>query len=81
MTKTNKEIYAETYAQAFQDSYPNLPVEKTNDLIAKAVSVATQNIRSVDIGGAAFKLTSKRLGIKHTYTAIAEYLNKESTEA
>ena len=72
--KTNKEIYAETYTQAFADIYTQWPVEKHKDLVAKALTVALPNIRAVDISGPAFKLTSKRLGIKHNYTAIAEYL-------
>lgn len=72
--KTNKQKYSETYIQAFKDSYPMLPVERANDLIAKALDTALKNIKSVQIDGAAFKLTSKRLGIKHTYTAIQEYL-------
>ncbi len=72
---TNKETYAAAYAQAFQDSYPMLDVDKSKPLIEKALSAALSNIRAVDISGAAFKLTSKRLGLKHTYTAIQEYLN------
>jgi len=72
---TNKDKYAATYSQAFIDSYPQLPAEQSKALIEKALKVALENIKSVSIDGAAFKLTSKRLGIKHTYTAIQEYLN------
>ncbi len=72
---TNKEIYAATYSQAFQDSYPQLPVEASKGLIEKALKAALENIKVVNIDGAAFKETSKRLGIKHSYTAINEYLN------
>ena len=72
---TNKDTYASTYSQAFIDSYPQLPAEQSKMLIEKALKVALENIKSVSIDGAAFKLTSKRLGIKHTYTAIQEYLN------
>lgn len=72
---TNKDTYAATYSQAFQDAYPHLPVEAAKPLIEKALKVALENIRSVNIDGAAFKETSKRLGIKHNYTAIQEYLN------
>lgn len=73
---TNKAKFAETYAQAFIDSYPQFPAEKCKVLIEKAVKVACQNIKSVSIDGAAFKLTAKRLGIKHTYKAFAEYLGQ-----
>lgn len=72
---TNKDTYASTYSQAFAETYPQLPVEHAKGLIEKALKVALQDIRSVNIDGAAFKLTSKRLGIKHNYKAIAEYLN------
>jgi hypothetical protein len=71
---TNKETYASTYSQAFIDSYPHLPAEQSKMLIEKALKVALDNIDNVLIDGAAFKLTSKRLGIKHTKTAIKEYL-------
>ena len=72
---TNKETYAATYSQAFIDSYPQLPAEHSKGLIEKALKVALENIKVVNIDGTAFKETSKRLGIKHTYTAIQEYLN------
>lgn len=72
---TNKDTYASTYSQAFIDSYPQLPAAQSKMLIEKALKVALENIKSVSIDGAAFKETSKRLGIKHTYTAIQEYLN------
>ena len=71
---TNKETFAQTYSQAFIDSYPQLPAEHSKGLIEKALKAALENIRVVNIDGAAFKLTSKRLGIKHTYKAIEEYL-------
>lgn len=71
---TNAATYAKTYAQAFVDSYPQLPAEQAKGLIEKALTVALQDIGAVSIDGAAFKLTSKRLGIKHTKKAIAEYL-------
>lgn len=72
---TNKETFAATYAQAFKDSYPQLPVDKTTPLIEKAIATACENIRNVLIDGAAFKLTAKRLGIAHTYKAFEAYLN------
>ena len=72
---TNKDKYAATYSQAFIDSYPQLPAEQSKMLIEKALKVALDNIDNVLIEGAAFKLTSKRLGIKHTKKAIKEYLN------
>lgn len=71
---TNKETYATEYAKSFKESYPQLPVEHAEKLIEKAVKVALDNIDNVLIEGAAFKLTSKRLGIKHTKKAIKEYL-------
>lgn len=74
METTNKEKYAAAYSQAFIDSYPQLPAQQSKHLIEKALKVALQDIKSVSIDGAAFKLTSKRLGIKHTYKAIQEYL-------
>lgn len=72
---TNKETYAQTYCQAFVDSYPQLPAGQSKMLIENALKAALENIKVVNIDGAAFKETSKRLGIKHTYTAIQEYLN------
>lgn len=74
---TNKDTYASTYSQAFIDSYPQLPAGQSKALIEKALKVALENIDIVLISGAAFKLTSKRLGIKHTKTAIKEYLNAQ----
>lgn len=73
---TNKDTYAQTYSQAFVDSYPQLPAESAKGLIEKSLKVALQDIKSVNINGVAFKLTSKRLGITHTYKAIQEYLDK-----
>lgn len=72
---TNKDKYAATYSQAFIDSYPQFPAEQSKLLIEKALKVALENIYMVLIEGVAFKLTSKRLGIKHTKKAIQEYLN------
>ena len=71
----NKTKFAEVYTQAFIDSYPEFPAEKSANLIMRAVATATSNIRSVAIDGKAFKLTAKRLGIKHTYTAFEAFLN------
>lgn len=73
---TNKETFAATYAQAFQDSYPQLNVEKSKPLIEKATKIALENIHQVNINGAAFKLTFKRLGIKHTKKAVSEFFNR-----
>lgn len=73
----NKAKYAEVYLQAFKESYPQLPIEHSIHLIQKAVDAALKDIRAVNIDSPAFKLTSKRLGIKHTYKAIREYLNQE----
>lgn len=72
---TNKETYAATYSQAFIDAYPQLPAENARALIEKALSIALEDIRSVNIDGAAFKAVSKKLGIKHTYKDIQAYLN------
>lgn len=73
---TNKGTYATTYAQAFIDSYPESPAERSKHLIENAVRhITTLGVGSVIIDGAAFKLTSKRLGLKHTKKAIQEYLN------
>ena len=73
---TNKDTYAATYSQAFIDAYPQLPAANAKGLIEKALKVALENIRSVNIDGAAFKATSKTLGIKHTYKDIEAYLNQ-----
>lgn len=72
---TNKEKFAEMYVQSFKECYPHLPLEKADQLIAKALKVALENIRSVQIEGAAFKATFKKLGIKHTYKDAEEFLN------
>jgi len=72
---SNKDKFAEVYAQAFIDSYPQLPAEKSKDLIQKATRAATNNIRGVSLDGAAFKLTAKRLGIKCTYKAFEAFFN------
>jgi hypothetical protein len=70
----NKEIYAKTYAECFAECYPDLPAEKHKELIAKALGTALDHIEAVNIDGKAFKLTSARLGIKHNYKTIREYL-------
>lgn len=72
----NKQKYAEIYAQAFIDSYPELPADRSKELTVKAVAKAVECIDAVNIEGAAFKLTSKRLGIKHTKKAIKEFLSQ-----
>lgn len=74
---TNEEKYAATYSQAFIDTYPQLPAEHSRGLIEKTLKAALENIKVVNIDGAAFKETSKRLGIKHTYKAIQEYLDQK----
>lgn len=71
---TNKEKFIETYTQAFVDSYPNLPADKSKILIAKAIETAIKSIHMVLIDGPAFKLTAERLGIKCTYKAFDEFL-------
>lgn len=73
--------FAATYAQAFADSYPHLPSEKSKDLIAKATEAALKNIRGVIIDSPAFKLTCKRLGIKNTHAAIESYLNSDPSDS
>ena len=70
-----RETFAATYSQAFRDSYPQLDASKMQSLIEKATAKACENIRAVIIDGAAFKLTAKRLGIKHTYKAFDAYLS------
>lgn len=71
---SNKENFATAYSQAFIDSYPHLPAERSKHLIENAVStLTTQSIRRVIIDSPAFRLTCKRLGIKCTYKAIEEY--------
>ena len=69
----NKEKFAAIYTQSFIDSYPQLPAAQSAPLIAKAIAAACECIRAVNIDGAAFKLTAKRLGIKHTYKAFEEF--------
>lgn len=75
MSTTNKEKFAQTYAQAFVDSYPQFDAARQRHLIEKAIGAALADIRSVSIDGAAFKLTAKRLGIKCTYKAFDAFLN------
>lgn len=75
MSQERKATFAAAYAQAFRDSYPQFDVSKTATLIEKAVAAACANIRGIAINGAAFKLTAKRLGIKHTYKAFDAYLS------
>jgi hypothetical protein len=70
----NKEIFAATYTQSFLDAYPQLGAANSAPLIEKAIATALKNIRIVSIEGAAFKLTAKRLGIKHSYKAFEEFL-------
>jgi len=72
---TKKDIFANTYAKAFAESYPQLPAGKSADLIQKAMNVALTNIRAVLIDSPAFKLTCSKLGIRCSYKAIEEYLN------
>lgn len=60
--KSHRELFAETYTQAFQDTYPELPIEKSVCLIKKAIEKATADIRVVIINAPAFRLTAKRLG-------------------
>lgn len=71
---TNKELFAKTYAETFKECYPQFDVTKTQHLIEKAIAAACENIKAVDINGAAFKATFKKLGVKHTYTAIQKWL-------
>lgn len=71
---TNKEIYAKIYAESFVECYPEMPAEKSKHLIEKAIAVACEDIYRVLIEGAVFKLTSKKLKIKHTKKAIKEFL-------
>jgi hypothetical protein len=71
---TNTEKFKTTYSAAFIDCYPALPAAASAGLIEKALGAALKNIRAVNIDGAAFKETCKRLGIKHTYKAIEEFL-------
>ena len=75
--KTNKQIYNETYFNCFAECYPMLPMDKATNLMQKAMETALKDIRSVNIDSPAFKATSKKLGIKHTYKAIEEFLNQK----
>lgn len=72
---TNKQKYAETYAKCFAEVYPELPVERVRNLIAKATETAIENIYNVNIDSPAFKLCSKKLGIKHNKKSIQQYIN------
>lgn len=80
---SNRDTYCETYAKAFREIYGRIEVygqtmqsELVETRIKQALAVACENIERVNISGAAFALTSKRLGIKHTKKAIAEYLGQ-----
>ncbi len=73
----NKERYAKAYTESFIECYPDMPAEKSKHLIEKAISVACEDIYRILIEGAAFKLTSKKLKIKHTKKAIKEFLDAE----
>lgn len=79
--KSHIDTYCETYAKAFREAYgAKLGVEaRVEELIKKALAVACKDIYAVNIDGTAFKMTSKRLGIKHTKKAIAEYLSQNGT--
>jgi hypothetical protein len=73
---TNKEKFAETYAQAFSETHPQFTSERMRELVTRAVKRSCDDIKCVSIDGEAFKLTAKRLGIKHTYKAFSEFLNE-----
>lgn len=73
--ESRKQEFARVYAQAFRDSYPQLDTAQTQFLIEKATAKACENIRNVIIDGGAFKLTAKRLNIKHTYKAFDAFLS------
>lgn len=78
--ETNKQKFARVYAESFKEAYPDLPVERTEHLIEKAIEAAIKNIRHVEISGKAFQLTFKKLGIEksynaYTYKAIEQFLN------
>lgn len=73
----NRDKFAETYATAFAETYPEFEASMRSDLIAKATKMALECIRRVDIQRPAFKLTCKRLGIKCTFKAIEEFLAEE----
>jgi len=78
---TNKEKFRETYAQAFrevQHYYIHLRDVNPQKLIDDVMKVALDNIGLVQINTPAFELTTKRLGIRHTYRSIAKYLNEKS---
>ena len=72
----NRDKFAETYAKAFAESYPQIDTTNTASLIAKATAAALGNIRHVDIRRPAFRLTCKRLGIACTFKAIEAFLSK-----
>lgn len=74
---TNRETFAQVYEQSFKEAYPQLPADKAEGLIKKAIYTALADIKSVSIDGAAFKLTAKKLGIKRTYKAFQEYLDSD----
>jgi len=70
----NQEKYVATYAQAFVESYPELPAERTQFLIEKAIAAVVKSIRGVNLDAPAFKLTAKKLGIKNTFKAVEAFL-------
>lgn len=66
-------VYGEELAKAiaaFPDEYSSTPVETVLQRMSAALKRGTYNK-----DGRAFKATCKRLGLKHTYTEIGEYLN------
>ena len=74
---TNKEKFAEAYAEAFQEAYPNLDVKSSKALISKTIAIALKNIYKVSITGEAFKLTCSKLGINHSHEAIATFVKEK----
>ena len=72
---TNRKIFIETFTQAFVHANPNFPINANSPVLEKWINDALSDIRKVSIAGDAFKITCKRLRIKHTYKAIEEYLS------
>ena len=71
------EIYEEELKKAivaYPDQY-HYPVEEAPYVVARMSAAIERGTFNKD--GAAFKATCKRLGIKHTYQAINDFIKKQ----
>jgi len=82
MNQANRALFELHLQQAYADLFANDPaysyVAKKHTPSSLAYEITLRLARSkADKNGKGVKLACKRLGIKHTYRAIAEYLNAQ----